>query len=157
MSTACPRCGSRYLHPSRKRNFSEKLGTLRLTSPYRCLDCKLRFFAPSIVWRDLFFAQCPGCYRMDLNSWTGKTYMDPPFWIKLKVGLGARKWRCEYCRLNFASFRSRKEVFTFKRWKQFGQPAEEHPLDTRPSDANKAKRQRVPANAEPDGSFKAGA
>lgn len=57
---------------------------------------------------------------MDLNGWTGKTYTDPPFWVKVKVNLGARKWRCEYCRLNFASFRKRKEVFTFKRWKKLG-------------------------------------
>ena len=26
--------------------------------------------------------------------------------------------RCEYCRFNFASFRRRKEVFTFKRWEK---------------------------------------
>ena len=58
---------------------------------------------------------------MDLNGWTGKTYVDPPFWVALKVSFGAHRWRCEYCRLNFASFRPRKEVFTFKRWKKFGE------------------------------------
>ncbi len=63
---------------------------------------------------------------MDLNFWTGKTYTDPPFRVAFKVILGAKKWRCEYCRLNFASFRKRKEVFSFKRWKRFGQQAEEH-------------------------------
>ena len=61
---------------------------------------------------------------MDLNGWTGKTYLDPPFWVALKVSFGAHRWRCEYCRLNFASFRSRKEVFTFKRWKKFVEKAE---------------------------------
>jgi hypothetical protein len=55
---------------------------------------------------------------MDLNGWTGKTFTDPPLWVALKVSLGARKWRCEYCRLNFASFRGRRDVFTFKRWKK---------------------------------------
>jgi hypothetical protein len=62
---------------------------------------------------------------MDLNGWTGKTFTNPPAWVAFKVMLGARKWRCEYCRLNFASFRQRKEVFTFKRWKRFVQQAEE--------------------------------
>ena len=63
---------------------------------------------------------------MDLNGWTGKTYTNPPFWVALKVSFGARKWRCEYCRLNFASFRKRKEVFTFKLgWKKFIPQAEE--------------------------------
>jgi len=88
---------------------------------------------------------------MDLNGWTGKTYTDPPFWVALKVTLGARKWRCEYCRLNFASFRRRKEVFTFKRWKRFGQQAEEHPMP------GGRRREDVQAPAEPDKTFKAGA
>lgn len=78
-----------------------------------------------IVWRDLFFAKCPRCHRMDLNGWTGKTYT-PPFWTGLKVKCGAHKWRCEYCRFNFASFRGRKEVFTFKRWKKWGNQAEDY-------------------------------
>jgi len=53
---------------------------------------------------------------MDLNGWTGKTFT-PTGWTWLKCTFGANKWRCEYCRLNFASFRKRKEVFTFSRWK----------------------------------------
>ncbi len=62
---------------------------------------------------------------MDLNGWTGKTYLDPPMWVAFKIALGAMRFRCEYCRLNFASFRKRKEVFTFKRWKRFLPQAEE--------------------------------
>lgn len=124
MSTACPRCGSRYLRPARARTLSEALGKLRFVSPLRCLDCNKRFVGRTLVWKDLFYARCPICLRMDLNGWTGKTYTDPPFWVAFKVGLGARKWRCEYCRLNFASFRKRKEIFTFKRWAKFGPGAE---------------------------------
>jgi hypothetical protein len=56
---------------------------------------------------------------MDLNRWTGKTYINPPVFVALKVSTGAHKWRCEYCRLNFAAFRERKEVFSFGRWKKF--------------------------------------
>ena len=52
------------------------------------------------------------------NHWTGKTY-DPPLRVALKTALGANRWRCEYCRLNFASFRDRKEIFTFSRWRNF--------------------------------------
>lgn len=80
---------------------------------------------------------------MDLNAWTGKTYTDPPFKVALKVRLGGHKWRCEYCRLNFASFRKRKEVFTFKRWKRWGHQAEDHEQD------------KAPETAEPQKSFKA--
>jgi hypothetical protein len=31
--------------------------------------------------------------------------------------LGARPYRCEYCRINFVSFRRRLEKFSFRRWK----------------------------------------
>lgn len=98
-------------------------GKLRFVSPLRCLDCKKRFIGKTLVWEDLFYARCPVCLRMDLNGWTGKTHT-PPFWTGLCVALGAHKWRCEYCRINFASFRKRKEVFTFKRWAKFGPGAE---------------------------------
>jgi hypothetical protein len=54
---------------------------------------------------------------MDLNGWTGKTHQ-PGAWTAVKVALGAFKWRCEYCRINFASFRKRREPFTFSRWKK---------------------------------------
>ena len=54
---------------------------------------------------------------MDLNGWTGKTYL-PPFWMRVQLTLGAKRYRCEYCRFNFASFRRRKEAFTFKRWEK---------------------------------------
>ena len=85
--------------------------------------------------------------RMDLNGWTGKTFVDPPFRVALKVAFGARKWRCEYCRLNFASFRKRKEVFTFKRWKKFGNQAEDAAWRTRESPGESPSVESV----EPDG------
>ena len=123
MSTACPNCGSRDVRPSRTKDPDEYPGMFR--AAFRCRDCRERFFAPLFVWSDLFFARCPRCQRMDLNGWTGKTYIDPPFWVALKLSLGAHRWRCEYCRLNFAAFRKRKEVFTFKRWKRWGHQAED--------------------------------
>jgi hypothetical protein len=139
MSAACPKCGSRYLRPSRPRNFSEQLGQLRFQMPLRCIDCETRFIGRTFLWGDLFYARCPMCMRMDLNGWTGKTYVDPPFWVALKVSFGARKWRCEYCRFNFASFRKRKEVFTFKRWKKYGNQAEERMAGPEPGKTDAAK------------------
>ena len=58
--------------------------------------------------------------------------------------------------LNFASFRRRREVFTFKRWKKFGKQAEEHPLEAHALQAHQEKRRQAQANAEADKSFKAG-
>jgi len=54
---------------------------------------------------------------MDLNDWSIKSNK-PTGWTAFKIVMGARRWRCEYCRINFASFRGRKETFSFKRWKR---------------------------------------
>ncbi len=116
MPVQCPNCGSRFLRESKPRDAAEKLAQCRFVSPLRCLDCKTRFVASTLSLGDIRWAHCPKCDRMDLNQWTGKNY-EPPFWVGLMASFGANRWRCEYCRINFASFRKRKEVFTFKRWK----------------------------------------
>jgi hypothetical protein len=103
---------------------AEEWGKLRFRSPLRCLDCETRFVAQTFKLSDLRYARCPVCHRMDLNGWSGKTYTSTSLWVQLKVLLGARRFRCEYCRLNFASFGRRKEAFTFKRWRRYGTPAE---------------------------------
>jgi len=74
---------------------------------------------------------------MDLNGWAGKTYKEQRLWVAIKAALGARKFRCEYCRLNFASFRRCKEAFSFKRWKKFVPPREAHPNE--PAEPNKSR------------------
>ncbi|MEP6714735.1 MAG: hypothetical protein ABJC09_04130 [Terriglobia bacterium] len=117
---SCPNCGSRFLRDSQSRDAEEKRLKWRLKATYRCEDCKVRFIAPTIVFSDLKFARCPKCDRMDLNGWTGKTYTPHFFWTGFKLMFGATRFRCEYCRLNFASFRRRKETFTFKRWENIG-------------------------------------
>jgi DNA-directed RNA polymerase subunit RPC12/RpoP len=117
MPIACPKCGSRFLRESKTRSFKEILQKLWFVAPLRCKDCKTRFVASTFILGDLKYARCPHCYRMDLNGWTGKSYR-PPFWMGLKIRVGARRFRCEYCRFNFASFRRRSEAFTFKRWEK---------------------------------------
>jgi hypothetical protein len=117
MPLSCPTCGSRNLRPAHYRDTRERINLLRFLAPLRCKDCRTRFVSRTFFVKDLFYAHCPGCRRMDLNGWTGKTYY-PAGWMAVKVFLGAYKWRCEYCRLNFASFRKRKEPFTFSRWRK---------------------------------------
>ena len=117
MPVACPKCGSRFLRDSHPRSFKEVLRKLWFVAPLRCLDCKTRFVTSTLILADLKYARCPLCYRMDLNGWTGRTYQ-PPFWMGLRITMGATRLRCEYCRFNFCSFRKRKEAFTFKRWER---------------------------------------
>lgn len=96
---------------------TDKIRHWRFETALRCVDCKTRFVASTLDFSDIFYAKCPICRRLDLNAWSGKTYT-PSGWTAFKVTLGAKKWRCEYCRINFASFRKRKEIFSFKRWQK---------------------------------------
>jgi len=95
------------------------MGKLRFVDPLRCLDCKKRFVAPTVDWAQLRYTRCPRCHRTDLGVWTGRTHK-PRFWVAVKIVFGANRYRCEYCRINFAGFRKRKEIFSFSRWKKLG-------------------------------------
>lgn len=118
--TACPKCGSRFLRPARPKSLKEKLDRFRFIDPLRCQDCNARFIAKTFRWRDLHWARCPVCRRVDLNGWTGNNYVPEYFWTGFKIQFGAARYRCEYCRLNFSSFGKRKEIFTFSRFQKLG-------------------------------------
>jgi predicted nucleic-acid-binding Zn-ribbon protein len=117
MALACPKCGSRNLRPSHFQNAEERRKALFFISPLRCKDCKTRFTSRTIFPEDLLYARCPKCDRMDLNSWNERRPTTSR-WTLFKLQLGAYKTRCEYCRYDFASFRKRKETFTFSRWRK---------------------------------------
>lgn len=58
---------------------------------------------------DSKYARCPVCSRDELTTWSdGQTQV--PLWTRVKTLLGAKRYRCNICRLNFASFRSRKRA-----------------------------------------------
>jgi hypothetical protein len=59
---------------------------------------------------------------MDLSLWSTQDYHATAFML-LRMSFGAKPYRCEYCRLNFVSFRRRREKFTFKRWAKTRQAA----------------------------------
>jgi hypothetical protein len=52
---------------------------------------------------------------MDLSLWSEKD-CHITLLMELQMKLGGKPFRCEYCRINFVSFRRRHEKFTFKRW-----------------------------------------
>jgi DNA-directed RNA polymerase subunit RPC12/RpoP len=117
MTVSCPDCGSRYLRVSRYRSLRERLWDLVGISPLRCGDCGKRFIARTWDLSVLTHSRCPKCLRMDLNVWTDEQYW-PSSFMKLRIGFGAHRWRCEYCRHNFVGFRPRLEVFSFTRWRE---------------------------------------
>jgi DNA-directed RNA polymerase subunit RPC12/RpoP len=117
MPAQCPHCGSRVLNFSHIKNRKEALLIFRAMRPMRCRDCKTRFVGPIFTLAEHWYAHCPKCYRLDLNYW-GKEHWSAGWWINLRIALGAKRYRCEYCRINFASNRPRKEKFTFRRWRK---------------------------------------
>jgi hypothetical protein len=52
---------------------------------------------------------------MDLALWSERGAHVGMF-ADLFLRLGAKPYRCEYCRINFISFRRRQEKFSFQRW-----------------------------------------
>lgn len=118
MSVSCPQCGSRFLDLVKARTLAERWAGLQGVHKLRCFDCRHQFTASTLILEDFKYARCPKCLRMDLNLWSEKDFeptRSSSFWI----ALGARKYRCEYCRLNFTSFRRRKEIFSFRRWAKY--------------------------------------
>jgi len=120
MDVACPECGSRFLKPEPAPSLKEQIRSLLGTSALTCADCGARFVARTWHPSWLRFARCPKCLRMDLNLWGDHMGFQSDF-KKLLIHLGAHAYRCEYCRLNFVSFRKRKEKFRFDRWRRLAE------------------------------------
>jgi hypothetical protein len=61
---------------------------------------------------------------MDLSRWSKNDY-HITFFASLMLRLGANPYRCAYCRVNFVSFRKRKERYVPRRRKQRSAVSEE--------------------------------
>lgn len=109
--TTCPRCDSADVRPARDRGLIESLLAFVGLQPARCHDCAHRFLAKPFGLTKIWWAKCPRCYRMDLSTWDPKYYRVSR-WTSLRIAIGAHRWRCETCRCNFASFRSRQRKYT---------------------------------------------
>lgn len=118
MSVCCPKCGSRFLKVGKVSSAGGHFAALRGIHALQCGDCKNRFTGRTLVVSDVKYARCPKCLRMDLNLWSEREFQGSR-WMQMLIRVGARRFRCEYCRLNFVSFRKRKEIFTFRRWVKF--------------------------------------
>ncbi len=62
----------------------------------------------------MLWARCPRCWRTDLATWSEEDYRAPAV-QNLRIALGAHRFRCEYCRVNFTSFRPRMERYRRQR------------------------------------------
>jgi DNA-directed RNA polymerase subunit RPC12/RpoP len=107
MHVVCPQCGSRNVRYSSLRGAAEKLASMAGVRPLRCRDCRNRFTGRIWSLSALRYVHCPKCLRTDLTSWSPNHY-HVPFGRGVLLFLGARPYRCEYCRHNFVSFRRRR-------------------------------------------------
>jgi hypothetical protein len=113
MQLDCPSCGTREVRVSHPRGLGEYLKSLVGLSRLRCRRCNHRW--ETSVWANQAwrYARCPRCYRQELTSWM-EHYYNPPRWTRWLLRLGATPHRCPACRCNFASFKSRRENFSWR-------------------------------------------
>ena len=110
--TACPRCGAGNIRVARLRTIADRARALIGIYPCRCRQCGARFSAELWTLAALRYARCPNCLRTDLGEWS-ELYFHPGWKNRLKLRLGAKPYRCEFCRYNFASFRLLRERFSW--------------------------------------------
>ena len=113
MQLACPSCGTRDVRVSRPLGWAAYLKNFVGVSRLRCRRCNNRW--ETSVWANgsWRYARCPRCYRQELTKWQEHHY-NPPRWTRILLRLGASPHRCPACRCNFASFKPRKEEFSWR-------------------------------------------
>ena len=112
MQLACPSCATRDVRVSQSHGLGEYLKSLVGVSQLRCRRCNHRW--QTSIWANSSwrFARCPRCYRQELTRWAVHRY-NSPRWTRFLLRLGATAHRCEVCRCNFASFKPRRENFSW--------------------------------------------
>jgi hypothetical protein len=71
--------------------------------PFRCPDCRRRFWLNIWLLPQLTYAKCPKCLRLELTRSHNAHHLT--FWNNLLISFGARRYRCAPCRYQFLSFR----------------------------------------------------
>jgi hypothetical protein len=89
------------------RERSEKLWRWAGVHPLRCRECRTRFVDRTWRLSSLNYARCPNCWRTDLARWAEQDHA-ASLWQRLLLRVGAKPYRCEYCRKNFVDFRPRR-------------------------------------------------
>lgn len=99
----CSRCGSDNCLRSHRRKVELFLAVAGIL-PWRCLDCRARFYARRIPLRYLPYARCPRCGNLRLLR-IRRDRIGFDLGARLSVRFGARPVRCDFCRHNFTSWR----------------------------------------------------
>ena len=112
MAHTCPSCGATKFRLSKARGVWERFLQVFGYNPFRCVNCEERFKLRIWSFDHLLYAKCPRCHRMDLSRWSTTRY-NASTGTNLRIAMGAKPVRCEYCRCNFASWKAVKERFSY--------------------------------------------
>jgi hypothetical protein len=118
----CPACGGHSIRGSKINGPIERLQSLIGVVPFRCRQCNTRFTASLWDLRNSRYARCPSCRGTELGHWSEQFY-NAPAGVRLLLALGATRYRCEFCRYNFASFRACKDRFSWKKRREAAKSA----------------------------------
>jgi len=91
------------LAPARPEYLLSAFGIL----PWRCFDCKRRFYGGKVPFRYVIYAHCGKCGNLELIS-IRRDRLNGGWPAWLAVHLGARALRCDDCRNNFVSWRPQR-------------------------------------------------
>src|SRR5215470_10605102 len=97
----CPICKGKDARRSRRQSAADYILSVMGVYPWRCRDCRARFFARLMPLSDSLHAHCPICGNIDLKR-ISPEHVDTYFaflWAALRVPA----YRCDPCRHKYFS------------------------------------------------------
>ena len=97
----CPVCKGKDTRRSRRQNAADYVLSVFGVYPWRCRDCRARFYARLMNLSDTLHAHCPICGNVELKR-ISPEHVDTPLgfiWSMLRVPA----YRCEPCRHKYFS------------------------------------------------------
>ena len=100
----CSSCGSAHLRRSHAASLLDLPKMALGHYPFRCLDCRERFWINIWLFSKGRYAMCPRCLAMDVRP-SSLPRMRLNMTKKLLLAVGARGYRCSLCSHQFISFK----------------------------------------------------
>ncbi len=100
----CSSCGSANLRRSHTTALLDFAKMALGIYPFRCLDCRERFWINIWLFSKGRYAMCPRCLAVDVGP-SGLPRMRLSFTKRLLLAVGARGYRCSLCNHRFITFK----------------------------------------------------
>lgn len=99
----CPRCGNYACSRSHRRKLEYLLPLFGLR-PWRCGDCRKRFYGRRVPLHLLLYAHCSKCGNLALMTISRERLARKKVGGRIAMWFGARPVRCEDCRNDFGTW-----------------------------------------------------